>query len=835
MKKTIYKRILSLFLVTLIMFGTSFTSLAATSNMVKIDGNDQDIPDKYGVKSLELKKYEDVNSNDNLLDFEDNLFKGIISDDGKNLNWQSKDNVLVKYVFVKGGDAGNLYIYNEDGTITTTSDSGLVSPLNNGENVPKISHITFYYEVVHQPEVGNLEITKTIDQKGKNPPHPGVTFELYQGDQLIKTGITSSQGKLRFEGLPVGDYKLKEIVPEGYESSINGFSLVTIRKNKTTSESVVNKLSTGNIKVIKKDQDGKSQKDITFNLYKGESLKATGKTNNAGVLEFKGLPIGEYKLEEVVPTWYKSSLVGLVSVLVSKNDTNVVNVTNTKVGNIEIVKTIDKINGQVHEDVEFKLIQGKTVKATGRTDEHGKVLFEGVLPGNYKVEEVVPSGYVNILNGIAFVRVIGGRTERVNVVNKAITGSIIVNKEIAGSRLSPDKKGIIFNLYQEGELVQSKKTNNFGIIVFTNLPLGEYQLEEVVPDGYTSSIDGLMTITLSLKNRNETVKVVNTKIKYGNIEIIKKDNGGNPQGDIEFELYSGEDKVASGKTDDNGILKLNKLVVGEYQLKEIVPTGYESDLDDMTSVIVKNRKTTVINVINTLITGGIEVIKTIDSIDGDPQEDVTFNLYQNEEEVASGVTDSDGKVVFEGLVPGEYFLEEIAPDGYESSIDGLLAVDVVGKEVSSVNVINSLITGGIKVIKTIDSIDGNPQEDVTFNLYQNEEEVASGVTDSDGKVVFEGLVPGEYFLEEIAPDGYESSIDGLLAVDVVGKEVSSVNVINSLITGGIKVIKTIDSIDGNPQEGVTFNLYQNEEEVDSKVTDSEGIVVFEGLVPGEYF
>ncbi|MPW27194.1 LPXTG cell wall anchor domain-containing protein, partial [Alkalibaculum sp. M08DMB] len=159
----------------------------------------------------------------------------------------------------------------------------------------------------------------------------------------------------------------------------------------------------------------------------------------------------------------------------------------------------------------------------------------------------------------------------------------------------------------------------------------------------------------------------------------------------------------------------------------------------------------------------------------------TFNLYQNEEEVDSKVTDSEGIVVFEGLVPGEYFLEEIAPDGYESSIDGLLAVNVVGKEVSSVNVINSLITGGIEVIKTIDSIDGNPQEGVTFNLYQNEEEVDSKVTDSEGIVVFEGLVPGEYFLEEIVPDGYESSIDGLLAINVVGKEVNVVSVINTEI------------------------------------------------------
>ena len=51
-------------------------------------------------------------------------------------------NFAVDIVIVKGGDFANVYSYPNE----TSSDSGLVAPLNSGGNRPTISHVTFCYD-----------------------------------------------------------------------------------------------------------------------------------------------------------------------------------------------------------------------------------------------------------------------------------------------------------------------------------------------------------------------------------------------------------------------------------------------------------------------------------------------------------------------------------------------------------------------------------------------------------------------------------------------------------------------------------------------------------------
>lgn len=72
------------------------------------------------------------------------------SHDGYRLDWDSTYGVDA--VIVKGGDAGNVYVY--DPPAESLGDTGLVSPLNDGGNLPTISHFNFCYDY-------ELEVTKT--------------------------------------------------------------------------------------------------------------------------------------------------------------------------------------------------------------------------------------------------------------------------------------------------------------------------------------------------------------------------------------------------------------------------------------------------------------------------------------------------------------------------------------------------------------------------------------------------------------------------------------------------------------------------------------------------
>lgn len=127
----------------------------ASSNPEIIKGNDhpknENLPnDLKELKSfkLELDEKQPVDGT---------YHNGMISidfHDSKKFDWQS--NMGIKYVFVKGGNAGHLYKYNQEETM----DYNLKAPKNRGGQQPDIGHITFYYEevptkVFENPIIGN--------------------------------------------------------------------------------------------------------------------------------------------------------------------------------------------------------------------------------------------------------------------------------------------------------------------------------------------------------------------------------------------------------------------------------------------------------------------------------------------------------------------------------------------------------------------------------------------------------------------------------------------------------------------------------------------------------
>ncbi|SFL60177.1 Beta-xylosidase, GH43 family [Gracilibacillus orientalis] len=117
------------------------SSILASADPIRIDGNDNSKNEQLPEELKELKQFKlelDDNSQESgsyhdgtiHIDFQDN----------KTLDWQS--DIGIKYVFVKGGNAGNLYSYNQEDTM----DNELNAPKNNGGQQADIGHVTFYYE-----------------------------------------------------------------------------------------------------------------------------------------------------------------------------------------------------------------------------------------------------------------------------------------------------------------------------------------------------------------------------------------------------------------------------------------------------------------------------------------------------------------------------------------------------------------------------------------------------------------------------------------------------------------------------------------------------------------
>lgn len=101
------------------------------------------------------------------------------SADNKYATWSS--NLGVDAVTVKGGDAANVYYYDPE----ATGDTGLVSPLNKGGQVPDISHIDFCFDF-------EVSVTKTADPYFTRTYRWTIDKSADQSDLTLSVGQTFS-------------------------------------------------------------------------------------------------------------------------------------------------------------------------------------------------------------------------------------------------------------------------------------------------------------------------------------------------------------------------------------------------------------------------------------------------------------------------------------------------------------------------------------------------------------------------------------------------------------------------------------------------------------------
>lgn len=116
--------------------------------------------------------------------------------------------------------------------------------------------------------------------------------------------------------------------------------------------------------------------------------------------------------------------------------------------------------------------------------------------------------------------------------------------------------------------------------------------------------------------------------------------------------------------------------------------------------------------------------------------------------------------------------------------------------------------------------------------------------DKDSTFHYVNLADGDYYLiEENAPEGYIKSKYPLSIFSVESGEIHSSSLDNIIDImnypkGRFKIIKTDDSDKNIPLEGVEFKLFSDFEMtklIDTKTTDSKGLVYFENLDVGVYY
>jgi LPXTG-site transpeptidase (sortase) family protein len=525
------------------------------------------------------------------------------------------------------------------------------------------------------------------------------------------------------------------------------------------------------------------------------------------------------------------------------------------------------------------------------TNSSGAYLFTDLIPGDYSVEFILPTGYIfsladqganDALDSDA--NTTTGRTINTTLISgendltwdaglyEAASLGDFVWLDVNGNGIQDGTEtgigGVTVNLYRPGfgpdgvagtpddtVSVASMPTNPSGAYLFANLIPGDYIVEFMSPAGYTFS---------------------------------PADRGADDALDSDANLVT-------GRTINTTLISGEKDLTWDAGLYQAASIGNLVWLDTNANGIQDTGETGVNGVTVRLYRPGFGP----DGVAGTPDDAVS---------VANMPTNASGAYLFANLIPGDYFVEFVPPAGYTFSPADQGGDDTVDSDanITTGRTINTTLVSnesdltwdaGLYQVTSIGDFvwldtNANGIQDtgetgvsgVIVRLYRpgfgpdgiagtpdDAASIANMPTNPGGAYLFANLIPGDYFVEFVLPAGYTFSLADQGANDAAdsdanpttGRTINTTLVSNeSDLTWDAGLYKTTSLgdfvwLDTNANgiqdkgetgiEAVTVNLYRpgfgpdgvagtpdDAAKVTSTPTAADGSYLFANLIPGDY-
>ena len=267
--------------------------------------------------------------------------------------------------------------------------------LTEKDNKTKVVYNT--YKAYNYLEKGDLVFTKTDLVSGEVIPN--VEINIYtSNDELIFSGMTDDKGQIVIKNLFVGKYYIVEVNPaEGYVLNEEKVYFEILENGDVVKANMTNKKIISTLKINKVDEEEKVLAGVKFGIYDLEdNLLFEKETDTNGYIEIE-LEYGKYYFKEI------STLEGYVlneeKIYFEVTEDGAIieeTIINEIIeGSFELTK-VDFATGELIPNALIEIFnEAGELVFSGRTDENGVIVVEGLKYGKYSyVEKEAPEGYI---------------------------------------------------------------------------------------------------------------------------------------------------------------------------------------------------------------------------------------------------------------------------------------------------------------------------------------------------------------------------------------------------------------------------------------------------------
>lgn len=439
---------------------------------------------------------------------------------------------------------------------------------------------------------------------------------------------------------------------------------------------------------------------------------------------------------------------------------------------------------------------------------------------------------------------------------KAISGKISLTKydfDIGKAQGNATLEGAVYAIYRKSDnaLMSYIRTDENGHAEAEGFYYDEYYLKEVEhSEGY------LLDETTYFFDFHDTTYVhmyVPEKVVKGKIRVLKLDRETNmcqsPEGTTlqgaQYGVYDTTGSLVDTLTIGTNCMATSKwLPYGVYEVKEITPSlGYQLD-ETSYEVILHTEDTFEVVSKEKRESGVIEIIKldyetNMCQSNGEATlEGAKYGIYDQSGTLIAQLTiDSTCKAMSEELPYGIYEVRELqASKGYQLD-ETVYVVNIDSSEVVTILSKEKLIKGKIEIIKKDKDLNqcvGNGQgilKGAQYGIYDIDGILIETVTIGENcKAISKELPYGHYTVRESrASTGYLLDTT-IYSIFIEEEEIFSITSLEPIIKNEITFFKQIEKINEDttiqffPEEGVTFEIYDNENHLyKSVITNKAGL------------